>query len=258
MAAKKSGPKFSDKASVRVKVRKKHPKRRNKTWMVVGFDISLSSIAGAAFAWDGTLRKFVGPVFVMKSWPPNTHYFEKLQDLVRAENFIHELQLKLKLVAELDEIYIAVEEPFPVGMVKRLESQSIKQQAEFSGAFLGGLLRYGFQNVFQIAWYQWAGIVAEESGITIHHSKWNYTKNPFKLAPHGKGSGKWRVKAWALNFCPWAGEIPKWRDLISREKQGKIPRPKDSKARAVQPDDRYDALGIMYWMKKELEKLGLT
>lgn len=228
--------------------------------MVAGFDISMASIAGAAIAWDGTTRKFYGPVFVMKSWPPNTHYFSKLTDLVNAPNFIHDLQAEMKLVAELDEVYIAVEEPFPVGMVKRLESQSIKQQAEFSGAFMAGLLKYGFQNVFQIAWYQWAQLVAAdlsellEEDITIHRSKWNYEINPFKLAPHGKGSGKWRAKEWALEMF----DIPDWTDLITREKLGKIPRPEGSKARAVQPDDRYDALGVMNWMRNELDKLGLT
>ena len=253
-------PKISKKASARVKPRKKHPKRGNKTWMVCGFDISLASIAGAAYAWDGTLKKFHGPVFVMKSWPPNTHYFEKLHDLVRAHEFIHDLQIEMKLVAEPDEIYIAVEEPFPVGMVKRLESQSIKQQAEFSGAFLGGLLRYGYQNIFQISWQNWAQKIASDLGISIHWSKWNYTmpnKNPFPLAPSDKGSGKWRVKEWALKCSPWKKEIPDWDDLIQHNKRGKIPRPKESRARAAQPDDRYDALGIMYWMLHELKAFGI-
>ena len=243
------------KISVKSGARKKHPKKRTKTWMVAGFDLSMSSIAGAGYCYDGTLRKEIGPAFTMKMWEKNTHYFERITDAAYAHNFILDLQKELKTVAELDEIYIAVEEPFPTGMVKRLESNAIKQQAEIQGAFIGGLLRYGYKNVFQISWSQWAGLVAADLGITIHHSKWNYESNPFKLAPSGKGSGKWRAKEWALKSDY---EIPNWKDLINHGKRGKIHRPKESKARGVQPDDRYDALGIMEWMKAELKLLGIV
>jgi hypothetical protein len=245
------------KISTKPSARKKHHKKSTKTWMVCGFDLSMSSIAGAAYCYDGTLRKEIGPSFTMKLWEKNTHYFERITDAALAHNFIHDLQVGLKVVAELDEIYIAVEEPFPVGMVKRLESQSIKQQAEISGAFLGGLLRYGYKNLFQISWQSWAALVAGDLGITTHHSKWNYnsTPNPFKLAPNGKGSGKWRAKEWALNSDY---EVKKWKDLINHHTRGKIHRPKESKARGVQPDDRYDALGVMHWMRTELGILGIS
>jgi len=238
--------KISKKASARVKPRKKHPRRSKNSWMVTGFDLSMSSIAGAAYAYDATLDKFLGPKFTMKSWGPNTHYFERIKDCSRAEDFIHDLMGQMKLVVGLNETYIATEEPFPTGMVKRLESKALKQQAEISGAFLAGLLRYGFQNIYQISWYQWAQIIAADLGVTIHYSKWNYKENPFELAPSGKGSGKWRPKEWALK-----NGVPDWPDLITREKTGKIPRPEGSRARAVQPDDRYDALAVCEWMREE-------
>lgn len=241
-------PKIRKAAGVRERPRKKHAKRSSKTWMACGFDLSMSSVAGAAISYDGTLKKMLGPEFVMKSWEKNTHYFERITDCARAEDFIHELQTRLGVVAELDEIYIAVEEPFPTGMVKRLESNAIKQQAEISGAFMAGLLRYGYKNIFQISWWQWAQIVAEDLGVSIHHSKWNYKKNPFPLAPDGKGSGKWRSKEWALKI----DGIPEWPDLINHHKLGKIPRPENSKAKGTQPDDRYDALPICEWMRREI------
>lgn len=209
--------------------------------MAVGIDVSMSSVAGFAVAWDYTLREFLGPVSVMKRWEKNTHYFERIEDCSRAHNFIHDLQVELKLVAELDEVYIAVEEPWPVGIIGRMESSWLKQQAEISGAFLAGLLRYGYKNVFQINNNFWRGIVADDLGITIHYSKWD----------------KWKPKEWAARgYTRQDGEvieIPDWPDLINHSKKGKIPRPENSKAKAVQPDDRYDALGVMAWMEKQIE-----
>jgi len=248
-------PGIHKKSGVRKKVQKKHPKRPQKKIQICGFDISPSSIAGASVAYDSTLRKWKGPVFCMKSWAPDVHYFDRLKTLVRPEELIHEMQIEMNYIAGVDDVFIAVEEPFPVGMVKRLESQSLKQSAEFSGAFLAGAIRYGYTNLYQITWHNWASLVASDLGVTTHHTKWNYEENPFPLAPHGKGSGKWRAKEWALSEI-WSDRIPDWPDLIHREKTGKIPRPEKSKARAVQPDDRYDALGIMEWMKLELKQSG--
>jgi hypothetical protein len=259
----KRGSNFSKKASVRERPRKKHAKKSAKTWMAAGFDLSMSSVAGAAIGYDGTLKRMTGPDFTMKFWGKDTHYFERITDCANADTLIHELQERLGIFAELDEIYIAVEEPFPVGMVKRLESKALKQQAEISGAFLAGLLRYGYKNIFQISWYQWAQLVAAELGITIHHSKWSYKENPFPLAPSGKGSGKWRSKEWArmrgVKLLDYEETIiPDWPDLINHNTLGKIPRPETSKAKAAQPDDRYDALGVMNWMVNELQNSGLT
>lgn len=218
------------------RVRKKH--RSPGSFMVCGFDTSMSSIAGAGIAWDKPMRKWVGPFFVISRWQKGDHYFDRMNNAARAENFIHGLIAPTKMGFELEDIYIAQEEPFPPGMVKRLQSNAIKQQAEISGAFLGGLIRYGYRNVFQIENYRWRQIVAGDMGGTIHHKWWT----------------KFRPKEWALNEWKLDGqeyEVDDWPDIIESSKHGKIPRPEGSKAKAVQPDDRYDALAIMEWMRRE-------
>lgn len=236
-------------AKVRKKIRPKISKRaiaRDKGWMVCGFDLSLSSVAGAAYAYDRITDTFKGPVFVSWRWGKGTEYYDRITDCSRSFDWIEQLQTELGVLLELDDVFIAVEEPFPFGMVKQMESNALKQQSEISGAFLGGLLRYGYKNIFQISANQWRQIVAAELGITIHHTKYNYTSNPFQYAPSGKGSGKWRSKEYGLKF-----NLPDWPDMIDSSKHGKIPRPEESKAKAVQPDDRYDAYAIMEWMKSE-------
>lgn len=234
---KKSATKFQESPIV--------SKDEAKGWLCVGIDLSPSSIALAGFGYDGILKKTKGPEFVAWRWPSKTHYYDRITDCARAEEFIQTLQGKLISIMPLERIFIAIEEPFPVGMVKSLQSQALKQQAEISGALLAGLLRYGFTNIFQISNIMWRQIVAEELGITIHHTKWNYNANMFKFAPNGKGSGKWRAKEYGLKLG-----LPDWPDLINSTK-GKIPRPETSKAKAVQPDDRYDAYAILAWMKRE-------
>lgn len=226
-------PKLSAKPSVRKKVRKKHPKRSTNSWLAAGFDISMSSVAGAAFGYDATLNEYKGPEFTIERWGRNTHYFDRISSCSRAENFIHDLQSEMGMTVKAEDIYIAIEEPWPMGMVGKQQSNSLKQQAEISGAFLAGLLRYGYKNIFQIHNTHWRQIVAADLGITIHYSKWD----------------KWKPKEWAL-----AMEIEDWPDLINHSTKGKIPRPEGSKAKAVQPDDRYDAFAIATWMRREVVK----
>jgi hypothetical protein len=216
--------------------------------VVIGFDVSMSSIAGAATAWDEITKRDKGPVFSAWRWDKNTHYFDRLTDCARSYEHVESLQAKLGVMIEPDDVYIAIEEPFPLGMVRRMESNALKQQAEISGAFIAGLLRYGYTNIFQIGNHLWRQIIAVELDISIHHGKWNYIENPFPFAPGGKGSGKWRSKEYGLKLG-----LPDWPDIISTNKHGKIPRPEGSKAKSVQPDDRFDAFAIMQWMKGELE-----
>jgi len=213
---------------------------------IVGFDISLSSVAAASIAYHKTLRAWKGPEFLMVRWNKDDHYFDRITEVGQGQNFIWELQAALGITVEPEHVFIAQEEPWPPGRnIVRGGSQSLKQQAEISGAFLSGLLKSGFKNIFQIGAWQWKQIVAEDLGITIHHSK------------YGKGvEGKMRSKEWALS-CQGYGwqhtypnEIPEWPDLISRG-GAMMPRPEGSKAKAVQPDDRYDALAIMEWMVQE-------
>jgi hypothetical protein len=239
------------------RARKKHPRAtRVQTWVACGFDTSMSSLAGAAVGYDNTLGKLRGPVFTERRWQKGTHYFDRLKDAAKSHDLVHELIAQLGITPEQDEIFIAQEEPWPMGMTKRLQSGFLKQQAEISGAFLGGLIRYGYSQVFQIGNHQWRQIIARDLGITIHFSKWQDPKLAGVYNCKPGDTGKFRAKQWAMlnNRIQPQTEVPDWPDIIESSKDGKIPRPEGSKAKAVQPDDRYDALAIMQWMVEELER----
>lgn len=238
-------------------------------WMICGFDVSMSSIAGAAISYDAVLKKFKGPVFAEIRWSKEDHYFDRLKAAAKSHDLILDMQGQMLLTLGHDEIFIAEEEPWPFGLARKGDSQWLKQQAEVSGAFLGGLVRYGFENVTQMNSIRWRTIVAngisEDLGedVTTHFSKWKSPKlcDRYNCAP--KDSGKFRTKQWALDVMApyfgqqWETEIPDWPDIIENTKLGKIPRPEDSKAKAVQPDDRYDALAIAWTHYLELEESRL-
>jgi hypothetical protein len=230
---------------------------RPKGWVVAGFDTSMSAIAGAAIGWDATLKKFKGPEFVMIRWSKEDHYFDRLHAAARAHDIIHELQSNLGMMVGLDEVWIAQEEPWPMGLVGKGASAFLKQQAEISGAFLGGLVRYGFTQVSQINSIRWRTMIAEDLEITTHHSKWRSPELAAEYNCTPADSGKFRTKQWAMNpgyafMGIFPEEIPDWPDIISTKKLGNIPRPEDSVARAIQPDDRYDALAVMWTHYQEL------
>lgn len=245
-------------------VRKKVPRAtRSQTWVACGFDTSMSSLAGAAVGYDKTLKKLRGPVFVMQRWSKEDHYFDRIKDAAKSYDLVHDLIGQLGMTPEIDEIFIAQEEPIPLGMVGRMQSGYMKQQIEISGAFLGGLLRYGYRQLSQIRNDQWRSIVARDLGITIHYSKWKDPKLAIKYNCKPADTGKFRAKQWAsfedsfttvssIEFYP--EDIPDWPDIIESGKLGKIPRPDGSKAKAVQCDDRYDSLAIMQWQVEELER----
>lgn len=248
---------------------KKYPPKprelRSRGWAVTGFDISMSSIAGAAIGYDATLQKFRGPSFVYVRWEKDDEYFDRLSEASHAELWVGGLIEELGMILDLKEIFVGTEEPFPVGMVARGGISSfLKQQAEISGAFLGGAARWGYTNLAQMNSIQWRKQVADDLGITTHHSKW---KDPslceqFNCSP--KDTGKFRAKQWALAWnngllgWDWASEmneIPDWPDII-KTKNGNTPRPEGSVAKAFQPDDRYDALAVCYSYLCELHELG--
>jgi hypothetical protein len=265
-----------DRPRAKAKGKKKLPtprEVRNRGWMISGFDVSMSSMAGAAIAYDSTLKKFRGPEFVMHRWTKEDHYFDRLRAAAKSHELIQELQGKLGIMLELNEVFIAQEEPFPPHgnfMKGKMGGAYMKQQAEISGAFLGGLLRWGYDEIWQMGNQAWRGVIASDLGITTHHSKW---KDPALCEVYNckpADTGKFRAKQWALS-SPGPGyafmgifseEITDWPDIIESGKLGKIPRPENSKAKAVQPDDRYDALAIMWALYLDLENrdqlVGLT
>lgn len=257
-------PGNSRKSGVKKKTKLVVPKSRPKGWAAIGFDISMSSIAGCILGYDRTLDKLTGPHFLMRRWSTSDHYFSRLEMAARAEECVHDLLADAKLFLNIDEIFIAVEEPFPPHgkfMGKGISS-SLKQQAEISGAFLGGILRYGYKELYQIGNYDWRKVIADDLGITIHHSKWKDPALAIIYNCKPDNTGKFRAKQWGCTpgyafQGLWPEEVPYWPDIIEKTGVGKIPRPEGSIAKAVQPDDRYDALAIAEWMRRELQKAGV-
>lgn len=222
------------KKQIPVKKKRKTKPVSKPTWVACGFDVSMSVIAGAAIGFDGTLGRLCGPVFVERRWQRNTDYFKRLSDAAHAATFIHDLIAKLLLTPELVEIHIAVEEPVPMGLFKRGESGWVKQQCQISGAFLGGLVRYGYPNIYEINNMTWKQPIAFEMDTTV--------RNP---------NFKFIIEEWGRDVYP---NVPEFPPLIENKKLGKIPKPETSKAKPIQPDDRYDALGVMGWMQSEIEE----
>lgn len=250
MSGKAARPKAKGKKISTRPVAKK-PKRKEiqPTWCAVGIDISTYSIAMAAIAWDRVLNRYIGPVTTTVRWTKGDHWYTRMVESNRPEILLHDMFAKLKITPDLHEVFIAVEEPWPPGMEKRGHSQTLKQQAQISGALMGGLLRWGWTQVYEIHNTWWRSIVAEDLGISIA-SHGNDIERRWNPEPKSK-IGKYRSQQWANEIHPdWVPEP--WPDLITT-KDGLIPRPEKSKAKGTQPDDRYDALPIMQWMVNEIE-----
>src|SRR5262252_6184885 len=134
------------KAKKRAISRNAHLKSR--AWL--GIDLSLHALAIAALGYDDVLKRHTGPVFRIVQWHRDDDYFKRLHQLALVQNEISHTLYDMKLFLDLDQIYIAQEEPWPLGLVGKGHSQTLKQQAEMSGALLAGLLRYGYRNIYQI------------------------------------------------------------------------------------------------------------
>lgn len=256
------------------KVLKSRPKIRKKSvsgkkvdgyrrveWACVGADVSMSSIALAVIAktTEGKIRTGTASV----RWSKDHDYFDRLKTAAKPHDLMHELFINAKLMPELEDVYIAVEEAVPIGMLQRgtrgkvsgLTGAWMKQQIQISGAFLGGLVRYGWKSIYEIQSNQWQALVAHDLGITTHHTKWS-NAGFLALPPHVKTSaksvGKYRAQQWVEVFHPkWDGH---WPDIIADSKLGQISRPEGRTPQGIQSDDRYEALGIANWMKTELKR----
>lgn len=241
------------------------------SWMVVGVDTSFSSLAYAAVGWDATLKQMRGPEFLMNRWTKDDHYYDRLVEAANSHKHILELQAQLKMTLGVDQVFIAQEEPVPLRQA--MQGSWTKQQIEISGAFLGGLLRYGFQHVSQIGSIQWRKMVADEltfwgmakgGEITTHHTKWKNAELALYYNAKPDDSGKFRAQEWAEGvLAPWMasrfkpGVIPDFAPII-KTKDGKQPRPADSHAKAEQSDDRYEALAVMMHELREILRNGFV
>jgi hypothetical protein len=231
-------------------LRKKVRKSAAIDWLAVGFDTSTYSISGAAIA--SSHGKLFGPHTISLRWEKGTDYFARMTAAAKAADLMHDLMGPM-IGAELDQVFIAIEEPVSFGHLQRMQSQSIKQQIQIQGAFMGGLLRWGWQNIYEIQANQWRKIVADDLGITIHKSKYQseeYLPLPPNYSVLSSAVGKFRSRQWVEEFhSDWDGG---WPDLISHNKLGVTAKPETSKAKSFQPDDRYDALAITEWMRREI------
>jgi hypothetical protein len=203
------------------------------TWVAMGFDVSMACIAGAAFMYDSLLDRLRGPVLVNRRWPSSYHYFDRCREAAKGHDFVHDLIGQIKgAIPDIDQVYIAVEEPWPMGIIKRAQSGWVKQQAQIQGIFLGSLLRWGYTNVYEVNNQIWKEVVRGDLGRSLR-----------------KGEDKWDVKEWAIQ----AYGVPDMPDLIQR-KDGLVSRPEGSKAKAKQPEDVYDAIGICDYMRSLIEQ----
>lgn len=200
---------------------------RGPSWAVVGGDTSMSSVAFTAMGYDSVLGKMTKVVYKDVRWTTEQDdYLQRLADASRSHELVLDCLRELWVV-EPENVYIAVEEPVPLGMIRRADSGWVKQQCEISGAVLGSLYRYGFKNIWQINNAQWKAVLRAE-GVTIR-------KMPL---------GKWDIKDWAIA----AYGLPDLPDLVRGKNGGKIPRPTSgfgAKAKAEQPNDIYDAAACM-------------
>lgn len=195
--------------------------KRTKVPVAIGFDLSLSSLAGCAKMYDPVLKELRGPVWLIDRWKKDVPFNDRLLTVSRAHIFVIELLSLLGgIVKEADDIHIAVEQP----PLRIMNANRLAQQSMMFGSFVGGLLRYGYKNVFPANIMQWQEIVANDLGIKVN-----------------KDFDKWTVKNWAIEVYG----MEKWPDLIRNNKLGLIPKPQGSVAMPEQPDDRFDATGIM-------------
>jgi hypothetical protein len=234
-------------------------KWKKATAVYIGGDISLTSISlgGLSTTTDGKLR--VGAI--SRRWTRDVDYFVRLKEAAMAHELVLDLLAELKVLAEMTEISFAIEEAVPIGMLQRSSKGQkqgaagawMKQQIQISGAFLGGLVRWGYNDIAEIQSNQWRSMVAHDLGITTHASKWN--SDEFLALPDGfhaspKNVGKFRARQWVVQFHPkWDG---KWPDIIS-SKDGQVPRPSTSKAAGIQSDDRYEALAMAEWLRRDVK-----
>lgn len=214
-------------------------KARDKSWAALGVDTSMTACSVAGMGHDALLDKIVGPFYAEIRWQPDDHYYKRLAEASDGQKLVWDVLAKLYAIPS-DRVHIAIEEPWYFGATKRGQSSWLKQQAEIAGAFKGGLVKAGFWNIYEINNSQWRKVLRQE-GVEVQ-------KGP---------AGKFDVKAWAIQ----AFGLPDLPDLVRSKSGAKIPRPESgfgAKAKAVQPNDIYDAAACCGWMLNEIDKGGLV
>ena len=213
-----------------------------KSWAAIGVDTSMTACSVVGMGYDAMLGKMVGPVYDEIRWYPEDDWFKRLAEAARGEKLLQSILGKLWVI-DPSRVYIAAEEPWYFGAVKKGQSEWLKQQAEIAGAFKGALCRWGYDNIYEINNAQWKATLRKD-GVDLPSNR----KDP---------DMKWKVKRWAIQ----AFGLPELPDLVKSKSGMKVPRPEEgygAKAKAVQPNDIYDAAAMCAWMCDELERLGIA
>lgn len=226
-------------------------------WAVIGIDLSLATISVGCIAHLKTGWIRVGTF--SKRWDRTDDYYERLKFVTSPYlNVFYPMWEQMRIQPSTNKVEICYEEPVPLSAIQgnnRLKGagNSMKQQIQISGSLAGGLLRDGYTSVIEIPANKWRQMVAADLGITIYHAKWNDRElvPGFHFHCGDKNVGKYRAQQWVERFHPkWDGH---WTDIIQHAKLGTIPRPITSKAQGIQSDDRYEALAMAEWLRRDLK-----
>lgn len=204
-------------------------------WAALGFDVSMVSIAGTGICYDATTQKLSSIGFAQWRWEQGDDWFKRLGKAAKGHDLVHDILAQIGWFGENHHVFIGVEQAWPFGIVKRAESAWLYQQAQMHGAFCSGLIRYGYSELYEVNAASWRSIVATELGV----------KQTKEL--------KMQVKDWAIDT--W--ELPELPDIVQVAGRGKIERPESgagAKAKAVHPNDVYDAAAVMTWMWSQIEE----
>ena len=202
---------------------------------VLGFDVSMVSIAGTGIVFDRHTQEWSQCAFSQWRWEQGDDWFTRLGKAAKAHDIVHDILGQISWFGENHHVFIGVEQAWPFGIVKRADSAWLYQQAQMHGAFIGGLVRYGYSELYEVNAASWRSIVSTELGV----------KQTSDL--------KMQVKGWAID----AWDLPELPDIVQTSTRGKVERPESgagAKAKAVHPNDVYDAAAVMTWMWAQLEE----
>jgi hypothetical protein len=206
------------------------------SWLAVGIDTSMTALSACGVGYDAVMREMTDVAWSEVRWHPNTNYFARLAD-ASCVDLVLDVMRKLWVI-DVSRVFIAIEEPFPFGMLKRMDSGFVKQQCEVAGALKGAIAKWGFKNMDEINNSQWKAAIRKAGCKRI------------RAMPEGK----WDIKEWAIKRYG----LPDFPDLVRSKSGAKISRPETgygANAKAIQPSDIYDAAACMEWMRQNIREV---
>lgn len=208
---------------------------RKPSWAALGFDVSMVSIAGTGIRYDATLDQLSACAFSQWRWEQGDDWFKRLGKAAKGHDLVHDILGQIGWFGHNHQVFIGIEQAWPFGIVKRADSAWLYQQAQMHGAFVGGLVRYGYSEVYEVNAASWRSIVSTELGV----------KQTSEL--------KFQTQGWAMET--W--DLPELPEIVSVDGRGKIERPESgagANKKADHPNDVYDAAAVMTWMWAQIEE----